>query len=88
MKAGVCDTTHFYWHQLLHPLCGNGYQFWSGIGSDFGEYSIATALLFGIVTAYRRHNCHVKGCPWLQWHVHPEHGHPVCKRHHPHKDVI
>jgi len=41
------------------------------------------AMLAGVGTYVRRHNCHVKGCWRLQWHVHPEHGHPVCKRHHP-----
>ena len=70
------------WHGFQHgiqwfALHGDGYQFWSGIGS--GSPLIAAVLLL-----YRRHNCHVAWCPWLQWHTHPEHGHPVCKRHHPH----
>jgi hypothetical protein len=65
--------------QLLHPLTGNGYQFWSGIGSDAGEL----AILGGIIAIYRRHNCHIRRCWRLSWHVHPEHGHPVCRRHHP-----
>jgi len=29
---------------LFHPLHGQGYQFWSGIGSDLGELSILIAI--------------------------------------------
>ena len=66
--------------ELLHPLTGNGYQFWSGIGSDFGEIP----LLGFVWITYRRHNCHVKGCPRIQWRSHPEDdGHLVCRKHHP-----
>lgn len=64
---------------LLHPLHGNGYQYHSGLGSDWSELT-----LLGLVVAWwRSHNCHVKRCPRLQWHVHPDHGHPVCRKHHP-----
>ena len=31
----------------------------------------------------RKHNCHVNRCWRLAWHPHPDHGHPVCKKHHP-----
>ena len=31
----------------------------------------------------RKHNCHVRRCWRLAWHPHPDHGHPVCRRHHP-----
>jgi len=41
-------------------------------------------LVGGIGAIYRTHNCHVQGCWRLQWHVHLENGHPVCKKHHPH----
>jgi len=62
---------------LIHPLSGDGYQFWSGIGSDFGEASILTAIIVG----FRHRNCHVRGC-WHLGHADPEHGFPACKRHH------
>lgn len=70
-----------YW---LNPLWDGGYQFWSGIGSDIGE-----VLIFGgLVAFYHRHNCHVHKCWRLSWHPHPEHGHPVCRKHHPdHKKI-
>lgn len=59
------------------------YNFWSGIGSDFGEI-----LLLGIfITMYRHFVCHVNAP-----HYCFRFGHPVpstsfraCKRHHPSK---
>ena len=71
----------FLWH-LIHPLSGDGYQFWSGIGSDFGEATIVISILLIV----RHHNCHVKGCPRLG-HA-DEHGHPACKRHHTKRDAL
>lgn len=67
---------------LLHPMNGKGYQFWSGIGSDFGELSILAAILAG----YRHRNCHVKGC-WRLGHDDPEHGFPACRKHHTRADA-
>lgn len=68
-------------HDLLHPLEGLGYQFWSGIGSDFGQVTLITTLIAGIVTFWVKHNCHEHGCLRLSWHP-DEDGHPVCKKHH------
>jgi hypothetical protein len=55
------------------------YNFWSGFGSDLAEFTIVIA----VIAAYRKHNCHVKGCWRLQRH--PVEGTPyiVCRRHHP-----
>lgn len=69
-------------HELIRPGATGprgGYWFWSGIGSDIGELTIVAAA----VVFYRRHECHIQGCWRPAWHPHPEHGHPVCKRHHP-----
>ncbi|HEV7133207.1 MAG TPA: hypothetical protein VGN27_05695 [Gaiellaceae bacterium] len=63
----------------LDPLKGNGYQFWSGIGS--GSPILAAGLVW-----WHHHNCHVQRCWRLSWHPHPDHGHPVCRRHHPDGD--
>jgi hypothetical protein len=64
---------------LLHPLSGSGYQFWSGIGSDIGE----VVIIGGLYGLLRKHNCHAKGC----WRIgrHPVDGtnYIVCRRHHP-----
>ena len=61
---------------LLHPLRGDGYQWWSGAGSDLGEATLVVAVL-GVV---KHHNCHHKGCP-LPGHRHPKHGWPACRKH-------
>lgn len=59
-----------------HPLHANGYQWWSGAGSDLGEIT----LLAAIVAVLKHKNCHEKGC-WRLGHSHPEHGFPVCRKH-------
>jgi len=56
-------------------LHGDGYQFWSGIGSG-------SPLIAGVYLAWRRHNCHVRGCPRVIWKQHGDHS--LCRRHHPH----
>ena len=61
-------------------LRGRGYQFWSGLGSGS---PIIAAIYFG----YRKHTCHIQGCWRLSWHPDPGHGHPLCRRHHPHSDA-
>jgi hypothetical protein len=69
---------------IFHPLAGNGYQFWSGIGSDLTEI----VILAWVLVWWRTHNCHIHHCWRLPWHPHPDHGHPVCRRHHPdHKQL-
>lgn len=71
-------------HWFLHLIgadntSGLQYGFWSGFGSDIGEF----VLIGGVIGAYRKHNCHVKGC----WRIglHPVEGTPyiTCRKHHP-----
>ncbi len=66
---------NFYW--LWHPLIGPGYQFWSGVASDFGELT----LLGGLVMAYRHLECHQAGCHRLGRFAHGQL--ELCHRHHP-----
>jgi hypothetical protein len=66
----------------IDPLHGSGYQFWSGFGSDLGELSILVALCGILWATWRRHNCHVRGCPRIIWKPHGEH--ELCRKHHPH----
>ena len=72
LLAGLFPT------EWLHPG-GAGYWFYSGV-FDAG-------ILLGVFSAvgvfWRAHNCHVRGCWRLDWHPHPDHGHPVCIVHHP-----
>lgn len=75
---------------LFHPLglCPRGpdymvcrgYNFWSGIGSDLSEITLA----IGLGVWLYKHNCHVQRCWRLSWHPDPLSGHPMCKKHHPH----
>ena len=55
---------------------GRWYLWWSGIVGDIGLFGGGYLIL-------RKHNCHVHRCWRLAWHPHPDHGHPVCKKHHP-----
>ena len=73
-------------NSLLHPLSGEGYAFWSGIGSDFGQLTLITGLAIA-AWRIRKHlecqveaprNCHRLGRPV------PGTGHRACRRHHPH----
>jgi hypothetical protein len=64
--------------EWLHPG-GSGYWFYSGV-FDAG---ILIGVFSGIGVFWRAHNCHVNGCWRLDWHPHPDHGHPVCLVHHP-----
>jgi hypothetical protein len=54
------------------------YGFWSGFGGAIPDFLI----LGSIITLYRRHNCHVKGCLRLGK---PVDGTPylACPQHHP-----
>ena len=81
------------WHPLLHFLgvdnvSGPAYAWWSGAGSDIAEL----AIIGGLISIYRRHNCEVLRCPRLGRHV-TAGNHHVCRRHMPggaptHQDVI
>ena len=57
---------------------GTWYGFWSGFGGSIPDFLI----LGSIITVYRHHNCHVKGCLRLGKAVE---GTPylACPRHHP-----
>jgi len=83
----------WFWHPLATAVCREsyktadsirgckGYNFWSGIAGSF-IVSLPGWAVAGILF-FRRHECHVQHCYKPAWHPHPEHGHPVCKRHHP-----
>jgi hypothetical protein len=65
---------------ITHPEHGNGYQWWSGIGSDIGEYVVATSVVASVVALYKHHQCGEPTCRRLG-HAHPDHGQPVCREH-------
>lgn len=63
------------------------YGFWSGFGSDLGEYTIAAGIITGGVTAARHHNCREHGCWRLTTHTMEDPQTHVlyrqCHKHHP-----
>ena len=76
-----------WWLPLQHWLAihtgtlnepGPFYGFWSGFGSDLSEF----AIVAGLVTVVRRHNCEVHHC-WRLGRHQTAAQHNVCRRHHP-----
>lgn len=70
-------------HALVHILgldnaSGPIYLFWSGAAADISEL----AILGGLFSIYRRHQCEVAGCLRLGRHTTAAQ-HVVCRRHHP-----
>ena len=67
---------------LLDPLHGNGYQFYSGIGSSLNEWvQTALKIAVGVGVWARHHNCHEHGCLRPGWR---KDGDDLkCKVHHP-----
>lgn len=75
-----------FWYEVglffgISNEAGPGYAFWSGVGSDLGEF----ALLGGLVAVYRQHSCHVDRCWRLARHKHLQDGTEIvlCRKHHP-----
>ena len=52
------------------------------------DITLATAFIGWLAIFWHKHNCHIHHCWRLSWHPHPDHGHPVCKKHHPHYKKI
>lgn len=75
------------WHWLsqafstyvLHVQRSNGYQWWSGMGANFGE---VTVIGLGI-TAWRHINCAAPRCPRRGTHPTADGQHKLCRKHHP-----
>lgn len=91
---GVESLPGYFWHPeatgtgstcsaVNHTGCG--YSLWSGISGSWVTTAIQMLLTwaFLLVLYYQHHVCHKEGCWRISWHTHPEHGHPVCKKHHP-----
>lgn len=67
-----------HWAGLDNPS-GPIYAFWSGIFSALPSFGVF-ALVAG---AYRKHNCHVRGCPRIGRHSIDGTNWVVCRKHHP-----
>src|SRR5260370_17422550 len=67
------------------PGVAHHYNFFSGFGSDLGEYTIAAGILGHVVVIWRAHTCHAA---WWCWRS-PRYQlgdspHMLCHPHHPH----
>ena len=74
-SALVAISWREIWNVAIDPLHGDGYQWWSGLGSDLVYVS-------GIAVFMRHHNCSIKGC-LRPGHVDPTSGHLFCHKHRP-----
>jgi hypothetical protein len=73
------DSAHWFLRYTgADAESGTWYGFWSGFGGAIPDFLI----LGSIITVYRHHNCHVKGCLRLGK---PVEGTPylACPAHHP-----
>lgn len=61
------------------PISGKWEAFFSGPGSDIGE----VALIGGLIGAWHKVNCHVKGCPRIGRQQVKGTTWVVCRKHHP-----
>jgi hypothetical protein len=66
----------------LHPLSGDGYQFWSGIGGATVGGLIVAALI-AVAVWFWPERCSSLNCHRRADDLHPQHGRPVCTRHMP-----
>lgn len=62
---------------------GPYYGFWSGFGSDLGEYMIIVGLFHGIYLHWKSVNCHEPGCPRVGRYQAAGGQYRLCHHHHP-----
>jgi hypothetical protein len=83
-----------WWHAIQHWLASvtgsentpgtpPNYNFWSGFGSDIAEVTI----LIGLISLYKKKNCHKRWCWRIGHHDYkdPDTGltYMLCRAHHP-----
>lgn len=66
----------------LHPLHGDGYQFWSGLGGVLVGTVLWSIAVAGAVWFWPT-RCSELNCRRRASKLHPQHGRPVCVRHLP-----
>jgi hypothetical protein len=73
------------WRELWDVTDGEGYQWWSGVGSDLGQVTLITGLIVGFWRVRKHLECHVespKNCHRIGRPVAGT-GHRACRLHHP-----
>ena len=63
-------------HTPLDPLHGDGYQWWSGLGSG-------SAWIAAVAVGWRHLNCQTPRCLRLGRHPTADGLHKLCRKHHP-----
>jgi hypothetical protein len=83
MMTDPNPLAHLWWWIEIHtgtatPKNGSPayYAFWSGFGSDIGEYSVAISLLGSFGLAVHHLNCKTEGCK----RIGKAHRNHLCKR--------
>lgn len=74
MLFAVSALRHL-WNLAIDPLHGDGYQWWSGLGSDLMYFT-------GLWIFLRHHNCHVRGC-MRPGHMYQDINEMRCNKHRP-----
>lgn len=77
----------FWWWFEVHTgtvhESGPYYGFWSGFGSDIGEYVILSAVFNGLYLHWKHINCHAPGCPRVGRYAAAGGQYKLCHIHHP-----
>lgn len=81
----------YHWVYIHTGMGGTGvyYGFWSGFGSDLGEYVIVSSVFSGIWMHYQHINCHNREgwLPWGCWRLGKYSAaggqYKLCHKHHP-----
>lgn len=70
------------WLGLTNPS-GTAYLAWSGIVANLGQLTLVGA----VVTLWRKHMCHARGCWRMGKHSVEGTDWTVCRRHHPKESI-
>jgi hypothetical protein len=83
----VVRHAQFWWwcevHLGIHSEAPPYYAFWSGFGSDLGEYLIVWGIFHGLYMHWRFINCHEPWCPRILRHRSAGGIYGYCTRHQP-----
>lgn len=86
---GQCAATSTNHAIAVHEITRcKSYNWWSGIGANFGYLTIITGFLLGAWRTRKHLECHVeapKNCHRIGRPV-PGTGHRACRLHHPHAE--
>lgn len=84
-QVGMIHLVASFWgHSVWHPLHGDGYQFWSGIGGMVLDFLAKLIALLIILWRLSKHfQCHEETCHLLGTHRVQGTPYRTCWQHHP-----